>query len=219
MERAVRTDVAEAARGNRDESAQQMLRFQQALSSQLTGIATLQNNQIDTFAQQLAKLTESNTQQLEHVRQHLMLQGQQARDEQAGALRRFGDGLQQQLAQMSEANERRLAEVAMDREHLTGDDRGTITAKHLPRGPEPVLGIEGGVDDQPHATFGASSRAHHRGTRREPLNRAQARELGVQDAEHAQGVVARGLVEGQQLVLEGPLLRAGRSSGRESFLT
>ncbi len=88
-----------------------MLRFQQTLSSQLTSIATLQNNQIDTFAQQLTKLTESNTQQLEHVRQNLLLQGQQARDEQAVSLRRFGDGLQQQLSLMSEANERRLAEV------------------------------------------------------------------------------------------------------------
>lgn len=145
VEREVRTDVAEAARGNRDESAQQMLRFQQALSSQLTGIATLQNNQIDTFAQQLAKLTGSNTQQLEHVRQHLMLQGQQARDEQAGALRRFGDGLQQQLVQMSEANERRLAEVRATLEQKLRDIEANNAAK--------LEEMRRTVDEKLHATL------------------------------------------------------------------
>jgi len=145
VEREVRTDVAEAARGNRDESAQQMLRFQQALSSQLTGIATLQNNQIDTFAQQLAKLTESNTQQLEHVRQNLMLQSQQARDEQAGTLRRFGDGLQQQLAQMSEANERRLAEVRATLEQKLRDIEANNAAK--------LEEMRRTVDEKLHATL------------------------------------------------------------------
>ncbi|AQV94960.1 recombinase RmuC [Cupriavidus necator] len=145
LEREVRTEVAEAARGSRGESAQQMLRFQQALSSQLTGIATLQNNQIDTFAQQLAKLTETNTQQLEQVRQHLMLQGQQARDEQAGTLRRFGEGLQQQLAQMSEANERRLAEVRATLEKKLQDIEANNAAK--------LEEMRRTVDEKLHATL------------------------------------------------------------------
>ncbi|SOZ13593.1 putative DNA recombination protein, rmuC family; putative exported protein [Cupriavidus taiwanensis] len=145
LEREVRTEVAEAARGSRGESAQQMLRFQQALSSQLTGIATLQNNQIDTFAQQLAKLTETNTQQLEQVRQHLMLQSQQARDEQAGTLRRFGDGLQQQLAQLSEANERRLAEVRATLEKKLQDIEANNAAK--------LEEMRRTVDEKLHATL------------------------------------------------------------------
>ncbi|SPA25232.1 putative DNA recombination protein, rmuC family; putative exported protein [Cupriavidus taiwanensis] len=145
LEREVRTEVAEAARGSRGESAQQMLRFQQALSSQLTGIATLQNNQIDTFAQQLAKLTETNTQQLEQVRQHLMLQSQQARDEQAGTLRRFGDGLQQQLAQLSEANERRLAEVRATLERKLQDIEANNAAK--------LEEMRRTVDEKLHATL------------------------------------------------------------------
>ncbi|WP_020206061.1 DNA recombination protein RmuC [Cupriavidus sp. WS] len=111
LERELRTEIAESARTGRGEAGQQMMRFQQALSSQLTSIATLQNNQIDMFAQQLAKLTESNAAQLDQVRQNLLAQGQQAREEQGAALRRFGDVLQQQLGQMSEGNERRLGEV------------------------------------------------------------------------------------------------------------
>jgi len=145
LERELRTDVSEAARGSRAESAQQMLRFQQTLSSQLTSIATLQNNQIDTFAQQLAKLTESNTQQLEHLRQNLLQQGQQARDEQAVSLRRFGDGLQQQLAQLSEANERRLAEVRTTLEQKLRDIEANNAAK--------LEEMRRTVDEKLHATL------------------------------------------------------------------
>jgi len=68
LERELRGEVAETARAGRAESGQQMMRFQQALSTQLTSIATLQNNQIDMFGQQLARLTESNAQQMERVR-------------------------------------------------------------------------------------------------------------------------------------------------------
>ncbi len=68
LERELRAEVSENARASRSESGQQMLRFQQTLSAQLTSIATLQNNQIDTFSQQLARLTDSNAQQMERVR-------------------------------------------------------------------------------------------------------------------------------------------------------
>lgn len=68
LERSLRGEVAEAARLGRDETSEQMMRFQQTLSAQMTHIATLQNNQIDMFAQQLAKLTESNERRLGEVR-------------------------------------------------------------------------------------------------------------------------------------------------------
>jgi len=145
LERELRTEVAETARANRGESGQQMMRFQQALSSQLTSIATLQNSQIDTFAQQLAKLTESNAEQLERVRQNLMLQGQQAREEQGAALRRFGDGLQQQLAQLSEANERRLAEVRATLEQKLRDIEANNALK--------LEEMRRTVDEKLHATL------------------------------------------------------------------
>lgn len=145
LERELRTEVGEAARANRGEAGQQMLRFQQTLSSQLTSIATLQNNQIDTFAQQLAKLTESNTQQQEHFRQHLLQQGQQGREEQALSLRRFGDGLQQQLAQMSEANERQLAQVRATLEQKLRDIEANNAAK--------LEEMRRTVDEKLHATL------------------------------------------------------------------
>ncbi len=110
-ERGLRQEFAETARAGRGEQSAQMAQFQQTLAAQMTSVATVQNNQIDGFAQQLAKLTETNAAQLEAVRQSLVLNGQQMREEQASTLRRFGDAQHQQLSQLAEGNERRLAEV------------------------------------------------------------------------------------------------------------
>nr|WP_269156035.1 DNA recombination protein RmuC [Pandoraea apista] len=110
-ERGLRQEFAEIARAGRGEQSAQMAQFQQTLAAQMTSVATVQNNQIDGFAQQLAKLTESNAAQLEAVRQSLVLNGQQMREEQTSTLRRFGEAQHQQLTQLAEGNERRLAEV------------------------------------------------------------------------------------------------------------
>lgn len=110
-ERGLRQEFAEIARAGRGEQSTQMAQFQQTLAAQMTSVATVQNNQIDGFAQQLAKLTESNAAQLEAVRQSLVLNGQQMREEQTSTLRRFGEAQHQQLTQLAEGNERRLAEV------------------------------------------------------------------------------------------------------------
>lgn len=71
----------------------------------------MQNNQIDGFAQQLAKLVAGNTQQFDAMRESLQRQAQQAREEQSAALRLFGDTLNRQLTQLTEANDRRIGEV------------------------------------------------------------------------------------------------------------
>ncbi|WP_150792083.1 DNA recombination protein RmuC [Pandoraea iniqua] len=110
-ERGLRQEFAETARAGRGEQSAQMAQFQQTLAAQMTSVATVQNNQIDGFAQQLAKLTESNAAQLDAVRQSLVLNGQQMREEQTSALRRFGEAQHQQLTQLAEGNERRLGEV------------------------------------------------------------------------------------------------------------
>ncbi|MCI3204007.1 MULTISPECIES: DNA recombination protein RmuC [Pandoraea] len=110
-ERGLRQEFAETARAGRGEQSAQMAQFQQTLAAQMTSVATVQNNQIDGFAQQLAKLTESNATQIEAVRQSLVLNAQQMREEQASTLRRFGEAQHQQLTQLAEGNERRLAEV------------------------------------------------------------------------------------------------------------
>lgn len=111
LERELRSDVTETARMTRVELSTGLAQFQQSLSAQLTSIATLQNNQIDSFGQQLAKLTAGNTTQLEAMRQSVQQQAQQAREEQGIALKRFSDTLNQQLSQLSEENSRRITEM------------------------------------------------------------------------------------------------------------
>ncbi|UAW64428.2 DNA recombination protein RmuC [Mycoavidus sp. HKI] len=111
LERELRSDVTETARMTRVELNTGLAQFQQSLSAQLTSIATLQNNQIDSFGQQLAKLTASNTTQLEAMRYSVQQQAQQAREEQGVALKRFSDTLNQQLSQLSEENSRRITEM------------------------------------------------------------------------------------------------------------
>lgn len=111
VERELRDQVQSSAQGTRLELGGNFAQFQQALAAQLTSVATLQNNQIDSFAQQLAKLNEANAQQLESMRQAITSQAQTGREEQASALKRFGDTLNQTLAALTESNAQRMAEV------------------------------------------------------------------------------------------------------------
>ncbi|WMW82008.1 DNA recombination protein RmuC [Undibacterium cyanobacteriorum] len=110
-ERSVREQVLSSAQATRQELSSNFLQFQQSLAAQLTTVATLQNNQIDTFSQQLVKLNESNTQQLEQMRLALMKMSQAAREEQGVSLKAFADSLNQTLASMSESNAQRLSEI------------------------------------------------------------------------------------------------------------
>jgi DNA recombination protein RmuC len=111
IERELRAQVQGTAQGNRQELGASLAQFQQTLTAQMTGVATIQNNQIDGFAQQLAKLSESNAQQLDAMRQAINAQAQAAREEQAVTLKRFGDTLNQLLSTLTESNAQRMAEV------------------------------------------------------------------------------------------------------------
>ncbi|PSB91660.1 DNA recombination protein RmuC [Candidatus Pandoraea novymonadis] len=111
MERGLREEFYDTARAGRSEQNQQMAQFQQTLMSQMTSVVTVQNQQIDNFARQLAKLTETNAQQLDAMRLSFLQNGQQMREEQTKVLRQFGEAQCQQLTQLSEGNERRLTEV------------------------------------------------------------------------------------------------------------
>ncbi len=82
LERELRRDVVESARGQRQEVLQTLAMFQDTLLKQGAETARTQNAQIDAFAQQLVQLR--------------------------GTL---GDTLAQQLQALSEANARRLGEV------------------------------------------------------------------------------------------------------------
>jgi len=94
----------------------------------------VQNAQLESFSQQLAKLTESNA-----------LQSQHARDEQGNALKRFGDTLTQQLAQLAESNDRRLVEVRATLEARLKDIEATNAAK--------LEEMRRTVDEKLHATL------------------------------------------------------------------
>lgn len=145
LERELRTEITEAARANRGELGQQLGQFQQGMTQQMTAVATLQNNQIDAFAQQLARMSEANLQQLDAMRQHLQKESLQTREEQASTLRRFGDGLQQQLHTLSESNERRLNEIRTTLEQKLKDIETQNAAK--------LDEMRKTVDEKLHATL------------------------------------------------------------------
>ena len=63
-----RNEAQVAARDQRAELTGSMGQFGQTLQQQMATIAGVQNNQIDSFAQQLAKLVESNEKRLAEVR-------------------------------------------------------------------------------------------------------------------------------------------------------
>lgn len=145
IERELRNEIARTAQASRSEFGGGFAQVQQALAAHLTSIATVQNGQLDSFAQQLAKLTESNAQQLDAVRQSQQLQAQQARDEQGQALRHFGNVLGQQLVQLTEANDRRLAEVRATLEQRLKDIEANNAAK--------LEEMRRTVDEKLHATL------------------------------------------------------------------
>lgn len=111
MERELRNQIQTTAQSTRQELGVNFTQFQQGLFSQLTNVATLQNKQIDSLAQQLVKLNEVNAQQLESMRQAITAQAHAGREEQAASLKRFGDTLNQALTTLTESNAQRMAEV------------------------------------------------------------------------------------------------------------
>ena len=64
----VRQEAASAARGDREEQAQALDRLAKTLSAQVGQLGALQGQQLEAFAQQLARLTQSNEQRFEQLR-------------------------------------------------------------------------------------------------------------------------------------------------------
>ncbi len=111
LERELRGEVQASASATRGELGQGLSLFQQALLGQSGDVARTQNEQIDSFRVQLATLQQQLTQALQASAQALaqaQLQGREAMDQ---ALKRFSDSQREQLQALSDANERRLAEV------------------------------------------------------------------------------------------------------------
>ena len=63
-----RQEAATAARGDREEQSLSLDRLAKTLSSQVGQLGTLQGQQLESFAQQLARLTQSNEQRFEQLR-------------------------------------------------------------------------------------------------------------------------------------------------------
>ena len=64
----VRQEAASAARGDREEQAQALDRLAKTLSTQVGQLGALQGQQLEAFALQLARLTQSNEQRFEQLR-------------------------------------------------------------------------------------------------------------------------------------------------------
>lgn len=111
VERAMRLELAEQSRQNRVELGGAVDRSGVRLGQQVSTIATVQNNQIDGFAQQLSRLTEANEQRMGQMRERLLDDLRVNREELAAGLKQFGETLQRALGDLSAANEARIGEV------------------------------------------------------------------------------------------------------------
>ncbi|HEY4074388.1 MAG TPA: DNA recombination protein RmuC [Herbaspirillum sp.] len=127
-ERELRGQIQNTAQSTRQELGNNFAQLQQTLATQISGVATLQNNKIDGFGQQLIKLNETNAQQLDSMRLAMNQQAQTSREEQGASLQRFGDTLNQTLSTLTESNAQRMAEVRATLEARIKDlqtDNGT----------------------------------------------------------------------------------------------
>ena len=119
--RALREEAAAQARQDRAELSATVAQLGAVLTTQMGTLASVQNNQIDGFAQQLVRLTESNEQRLAALREHLLADARRSRDELAGAFQAFSLSLQNALAQLSAGNDTRLTEVRATLENRLRD--------------------------------------------------------------------------------------------------
>ena len=100
LERNLRGDVQDSARGTRQELGSNLSSMQQALLAQSGDVARTQNEQIDSFRTQLAAM-----------QQGLADQTRSAREAQDAALHRFGQAQAEQLRALTDGNDKRMAEV------------------------------------------------------------------------------------------------------------
>ncbi len=129
LERSLRAEVQDSARGTRQELAGSLSLFQQALLTQSGDVARTQNEQIDSFRTQLAAMQQQVSDALQGATQALAQQSLAARESQDAALRRLSDSLGEQLRALSEANERRLSALQEGNEKKLDQMRATVDEK------------------------------------------------------------------------------------------
>lgn len=143
--RGMREEILSSSQGTRQELSSNFGQFQQNLSNQLTGMSTLQNSHIEGFGQQFAKLNEANAQQLEAMRKAIMEQGMNGREEQAVALKRFAESLNQTLSVLTESNAQRMGEIRATLEARIKDLQSENSAR--------LEEMRKTVDEKLHATL------------------------------------------------------------------
>lgn len=111
LERELRDELGRSAQGTRQELGSTLANFQQTLTGAQASVARLQNEQIDSFRVQLATMQQAVSDALQAAASSQVSQAAASRESQDLSLKRFFDTLQEQLRALSEANERRLAEV------------------------------------------------------------------------------------------------------------
>ncbi len=113
-----RAESQSASRELRGELSESVTRLSQQVGTQMTSIATVQNNQIDTFSRELTQLTATNEKRLADLRETVDKKlgeakedARMGREESAGTLKRFSESLNQQLGTIQEASDKRLVEM------------------------------------------------------------------------------------------------------------
>jgi DNA recombination protein RmuC len=118
LERNLRADVQDNARATRQELTATLATFQQTLLAQSSDVARTQNEQIDSFRTQLASM-----------QQRVSDDTRAAREAQDAALHRFGTAQAEQLRALTEANDKRLAQIQTDNAAKLDQMRATVDEK------------------------------------------------------------------------------------------
>jgi DNA recombination protein RmuC len=118
LERHLRADVQDSARATRQELTATLATFQQTLLTQASDVARTQNEQIDSFRTQLAAM-----------QQRISDDTRAAREAQDAALHRFGVSQSEQLRALTEANDKRLAQIQADNAVKLDQMRATVDEK------------------------------------------------------------------------------------------
>jgi len=145
LERNLRADVQDSARGTRSELSQSLAMFQQTLLAQGGDVARTQNEQIDSFRTQLAAMQQMIGDTLATTTQALATQAQAAREAQDTALHRFGQAQADQLRTLADTNDKRVAEMRQAVE----DKLAAIQADNGQR----LEQMRATVDEKLHATL------------------------------------------------------------------
>ncbi len=103
--------IREESLAQRQEASANMAQLQQILTNQISAAATVQHSRFDAFAAQLQQFSTANVQQLEKMRLFTLEQEKLARNELAAALAKFSDSNRSDLANLSESNAQRMADI------------------------------------------------------------------------------------------------------------